>query len=118
MRKINKDHAKIDFTKSAVEIVNLIRGMNPAPIAYTALDGNKINVYRAEKAVLNEEETLYSQEAVCGQVLSDKPKRGLLVKCADGAVKLTEVQAAGGKRISGGDFVNGRKARQGQVFEC
>ncbi len=118
VRKINKDHAKIDFTKSAVEIVNLIRGMNPAPIAYTALDGNKINVYRAEKAVLNEEETLYSQEAVCGQVLSDKPKRGLLVKCADGAVKLTEVQAAGGKRISGGDFVNGRKARQGQVFEC
>ena len=118
VRKINKDHAKIDFTKSAVEIVNLIRGMNPAPIAYTALDGNKINVYRAEKAVLNEEETLYCQDAVCGQVLSDRPKRGLLVKCADGAVKLTEVQAAGGKRISGGDFVNGRKARQGQVFEC
>ena len=118
VRKINKDHAKIDFTKSMAEIVNLIRGMNPAPIAYTELDGNKINVYRAEKAVLTEEEIAYMQDAVCGQVLSDKAKRGLLVKCADGAVKLTEVQAAGGKRISGGDFVNGRKARQGQVFTC
>ena len=118
VRKISKDHAKIDFTKPANEIINLIRGMNPAPIAYTELEGNKINVYRAERAVLNEEETLYAQDAVCGQVLSDKPKRGLLVKCADGAVKLTEVQAAGGKRISGGDFVNGRKARQGQVFTC
>jgi methionyl-tRNA formyltransferase len=118
VRKINKDHAKIDFTKPAQEIVNLIRGMNPAPIAYTELEGAKINVYRAEKAVLNEEENAYCQDAVCGQVLSDKAKRGLLVKCADGAVKLTEVQAAGGKRISGGDFVNGRKARQGQVFTC
>ena len=118
VRKINKDQAKIDFAKPAAEIINLIRGMNPAPIAYTVLDGNKINVYRAEKAVLNEEETLYMQDAVLGQVLSDKPKRGLLVKCADGAVKLTEVQAAGGKRISGGDFINGRKARQGQVFGC
>lgn len=118
VRKINKDQAKIDFAKPAAEIINLVRGMNPAPIAYTVLDGNKINVYRAEKAVLNEEETLYMQDAAFGQVLSDKPKRGLLVKCADGAVKLTEVQAAGGKRISGGDFVNGRKARQGQVFGC
>ena len=118
VRKINKDHAKIDFTKPMAEIVNLIRGMNPAPIAYTELDGNKINVYRAEKAVLTDEEIAYAQEAVCGQVLSDKAKRGLLVKCADGAVKLTEVQAAGSKRISGGDFVNGRKARQGQVFTC
>ena len=56
--------------------------------------------------------------AQIGEVLSDKPKRGLLVKCADGAVKLTEVQAAGGKRISGGDFINGRKAKKGDIFEC
>ena len=118
VRKINKEQAKIDFAKPACEIVNLIRGMNPAPIAYTVLEGNKINVYRAEKAILNEEETARLQGAAFGEVLSDKPKRGLLVKCADGAVKLTEVQAAGGKRIAGGDFVNGRKARQGQVFEC
>ena len=58
------------------------------------------------------------ENAAFGEVLSDKPKRGLLVKCADGAVKLLEVQAAGGKRISGGDFLNGRKAQKGQVFTC
>ena len=57
VRKINKDHAKIDFSKTTKEIVDLIRGMNPAPIAYTQLAENKINVYRAEKAELNEEET-------------------------------------------------------------
>ena len=118
VRKINKDHAKIDFAKSATEIVNLVRGMNPAPVAYALLGEDKINVYRAEKAVLNEEETAALAGAQIGEVLSDKPKRGLLIKCGDGAVKLTEVQAAGGKRISGGDFLNGRKARKGQVFTC
>ena len=118
VRKISKDHAKVDFNKSVREVVDLIRGMNPAPVAYTELDGNKINLYRAETAVLTEEELAVFSQAVCGEVLSDKPKRGLLVKCADGAVKITEVQAAGGKRISGGDFINGRKAKKGQVFVC
>ncbi len=118
VRKINKDHAKIDFHKTAQEIIDLVRGMNPAPIAFTELVDNKINVYKAEKAVLTDEETLALQTAQIGEVLSDKPKRGLLVKCADGAVRLMEVQAAGGKRISGGDFLNGRKAQKGQVFTC
>ncbi|MBQ8657944.1 MAG: methionyl-tRNA formyltransferase [Clostridia bacterium] len=114
VRKIHKEQAKIDFTKTAKEIVDLVRGMNPAPVAYTALDGNKINVYLAEKASLEEGE----ENAACGEVLSESVKRGLVVKCGDGAVKLLEVQAAGGKRMKGGDFLNGRKARKGQVLEC
>lgn len=117
-RKIGKEHAKIDFSKTAAEIVNLVRGMNPAPVAYTELEGDKINVYLAEKVTLNEEEAAACVAAEIGEVLTDKPKRGLLVKCADGAVKLTELQAAGGKRLSGGDFLNGRKAKKGQVFTC
>jgi methionyl-tRNA formyltransferase len=114
VRKIGKEQAKIDFNKSAKEIVDLVRGMNPAPVAFTELDGNKINVYLAEKAELLDGEEL----AVCGEVLSESVKRGLVVKCGDGAVRLLEVQAAGGKRMKGGDFLNGRKARKGQVFVC
>ena len=118
VRKINKEHGKINFTKGVEEIVNIVRGMNPAPVAYAELEGNKINVSRAEKAALTDEENSALAAAQIGEVLSDKPKRGLLVKCADGAVKLLEVQAAGGKKISGGDFLNGRKAQKGQVFSC
>lgn len=118
VRKIDKEQAKIDFSKPCKEVVDLIRGMNPSPVAYTTLEGNSINVYRAERAILNEEEKETMENAVCGEVLSDRPKRGLLVKCKDGAVKLTEVQAAGGKKISGSDFLNGRKAKKGQVFVC
>ena len=114
VRKIGKEHAKIDFTKTAKEIVNLIRAMNPAPVAFGEIDGNKINVYSAEKAAPCEEEA----GAVCGEILTDSPKRGLLVKCSDGVVKLIEVQAAGGKKMGGGDFLNGRKVKKGQVFTC
>ncbi len=116
VRKIQKEQAQIDFQKSVEEIVNLVRGMNPAPVAFTSLGGNKINVYRAERAALNDEESALLAGASVGEVLSDKPKRGLLVKCGDGAVKLTEVQSAGGKRVSGGDFINGRKAQKGDIF--
>ena len=114
VRKISKEHAKIDFNKTAKEIVNLVRAMNPAPVAFGEVDGNKINVYAAEKAAPCAEEAA----AVCGEILTDSPKRGLLVKCKDGAVKLTSVQASGGKRMGGGDFLNGRKVKKGQVFTC
>ncbi len=113
-RKIHKEQAKIDFSKPAKEIVNLVRGMNPAPVAYTELEGVKINVYLAEPAPLLDGEEL----AKNGEVLSDSVKRGLVVKCGDGGVKLLQVQASGGKRMNGGDFLNGRKARKGQVFIC
>ena len=116
VRKIGKEHAKIDFTKTAKEIVDLVRGMNPAPVAYTQVDGLKINVYKAEKTELLDDEKAVYENAVFGEVLSDKVKRGLIVKCFDGAVKLVEVQAAGGKRMTGGDFLNGRKVQKGQVL--
>lgn len=117
-RKIQKEHAKLDFSQPVQTLVNLIRGMNPDPIAYTLLAGNKINVYRAECAQLTEDEAAVFEHAQLGEVLSDRPKRGLLVKCADGALKITEIQAPGGKRITGGEFLNGRKVQKGQVFEC
>lgn len=114
VRKINKEHAKINFHKTAREIVNLVRAMNPAPVAFAVIGENILNVYRAEKAALLEEE----RTAVCGEIVSESPKRGLIVKCGDGAVRLLEVQASGGKRMGGGDFLNGRKVQKGQVFTC
>lgn len=112
VRKIDKENAKIDFSKSAGEIVNLVRGMNPAPVAYAEIDGNKINIYSAEKTEFD------CESAVCGEIVCDIPKKGLIVKCADGFVKLCEVQLSGGKRMKGSDFLNGRKVKAGQVFVC
>ena len=118
VKKINKEQAKINFGKSAREIVNLVRGTNPAPVAFTKVGELTINVYRAEIALLSDSEKETWATAQIGEILSDSVKRGLLVKCLDGAVKLIEVQGAGGKRMSGNDFLNGRKVSKGQVCIC
>ncbi len=116
VRKINKEHALVSFAKEGKAIVDLIRGTNPAPIAYTLLNGEKVNLYRAKISLLSEEESLAAENARLGEVLFDKPKKGLVVKCQGGAVEILEAQAAGGKKMSGSDFLNGRKAQKGQVF--
>lgn len=111
VRKIHKEQAQIHFSDKADTIVNLVRAMNPAPVAYTQVNGNKLNVYRAEK-------TDFDAEGEIGEIVCDIPKKGLIVKCADGYIKLTEVQASGGKKMSGSDFLNGRKVKKGDLFTC
>ena len=113
-KKISKEHVKISFDRDVQSVVNLVRAANPAPVAYTALDGVTLNVYRAEPAEMLPE----YESAVFGEVVCDQPKKGLIVRCRGGAVKLTEVQASGGKRMKGSDFLNGKKIRKGQVLSC
>lgn len=115
VRKIGKEHAKIDFSRSAKEIVNLVRASNPAPVAYTQTEQGILNVYLAEAAEWTEEN---AASASVGEIVCDTPKKGLIVRCGDGFVKLLEVQAAGGKRMKGSDFLNGKKVAKGQVFVC
>lgn len=114
VRKIGKEHAKIDFLKSADEIVNLVRAMNPAPLAYASVNGLKINVYTAEKA-----DDIQAEESVkVGEIVSDIPKKGLIVKCGNGFVKILELQPSGGKKMRASDFLNGRKVKKGDVFNA
>lgn len=114
VRKIGKEHAKIDFFKSADEIVNLVRAMNPAPLAYASVNGLKINVFTAEKA-----DDIQAEESVkVGEIVSDIPKKGLIVKCGNGFLKILELQPSGGKKMRASDFLNGRKVKKGDVFNA
>ena len=63
------------------------------------------------------EELPYEGDEPFGTVLCATPKEGLMVKCSEGAVKILELQPAGGKRMSARDFCNGRKLEKGQRFE-
>ena len=106
--KITKEQAKIDFSLAGKKIVDLIRGMNPEPTAYFLAEGKPVNVYRASFLP-------YDGAEPCGTVLNI-PKKAA-VKCADGMVVLEEVRFAGGKNMSGGDAINGRKLVKGQVLQ-
>lgn len=101
---LDKQMAVIDWSKSAHEIDCLIRGLNPWPIALTTLSGERLKVFAAEKAAGNGE---------AGTVLEADPKKGLTVACGEGALKLTEIQLVGGKRMKATDFLRGHAIEVG-----
>lgn len=106
-KKINKDMARIDFKKPVEEIVRLIKAMSPEPAAYCLFGGAILNVFNARKADF------------CGEagevIFADK--RGVCVACGGGAVIFDELQLAGGKRMRGADFANGRKIKAGDKLD-
>lgn len=101
---LDKQMAVIDWSKSAHEIDCLIRGLNPWPIALTTLSGERLKVFAAEKA---------NGRGEPGTVLEADPKKGLTVACGEGALKLTEIQLVGGKRMKATDFLRGHAIEVG-----
>lgn len=107
-KKIAKEDARADFSQPAAKVCALINAMSPSPAAYANLAGAQVNFYRA----FEEPE----EDGTCGQVVR-ADKRGIVIKCGGGCVRITEAQFAGGKRLSAADIVNGRKISAGDIFE-
>jgi methionyl-tRNA formyltransferase len=93
-RKILKDEARIDWSKSAHEIDCHIRGLSPFPGAWTQANGERLKILYAEPA---------SGDGRPGVTLDD----ALTVACGDGAVKLHKVQRAGGKAMDAEALLKG-----------
>ena len=100
----------VDFTRPAAEVSALIRGLSPAPLAYAVCGGLSFNCYNACVVPLPE-------GAPAGMVVACSPKQGLIVACGEGAVRITELQPAGGKRMADTAFANGGKLREGARFD-
>lgn len=103
---IKKQMAEIDFTKPACRVHDLIRGMNPSPMAYTVLDGQPVKVIRSS---LDRCEGVDTEGASCGECIIADSKHGLFVKCGEGCIELCELQFAGSKRMEAKALLNGKK---------
>ena len=97
---LDKQIARLDFTKDAQTLHNLIRGLSPWPVAHTTVDGKLLKVHRA---------VLASGKGQPGEVVDSKK---FIVACKEGALELLEVQLEGGKRMKGEDFLRGRKPKK------
>ena len=95
--KLFRENTKLDFDRSAQDVHNKIRGLNPFPKAWCNYNGEKMNVYKSEVV------TGYRLEP--GELTWDDGK--LIVGCGSGAVELKEIQLPGTKKLSGQDFANG-----------
>lgn len=102
---LTKEDGLIDWTRTADSIVNLIRAMDPWPVAWTELSSGALKVWKARRA---SGDAPGCQTALPGTIVCADPKRGLFVACGDGCVELLEVQAPGGKRMTAADFLRGK----------
>jgi len=104
--KFSKAEARIDWTRSAVEICRQIRAFNPAPGAVTTLAGTTHKVWRAQTAAGAGEP---------GAVLS-ADATGIVIAAGGGAVRVLELQRAGGNRLAAAAFLNSAKLARGARF--
>jgi methionyl-tRNA formyltransferase len=98
--KISKDEAALDFTAPARDIGRKIRAFNPFPGAHASVNGTTIKLWNAE--VLDA-----GSSAQPGQVLAADAQHGIVVACGSGALRLTELQKPGGKRLAATEFIKG-----------
>jgi methionyl-tRNA formyltransferase len=95
--KIGKAEAAIDWTRPAAEIERRIRAFDPFPGCTAQMDGATLKLWRAELA---------QGGGAPGTVLAAAPD-GIVVACGTGALRLTELQKPGGRRLACADFLHG-----------
>ena len=101
-KMLTRDSGRIDLSAPRRVIHDLIRGTNPWPGAYALLGEEKLKLWRT---VLSDAEA--PAELPVGGLFGDA-KKGLFLRCADGALEITELQAPGGKKLDGKAFLRGK----------
>lgn len=111
-RKIDKSETRVDWTRPAAEVHNHIRGLSPFPGAWCEADiGGRTERLKLLRSTLSEG-TLSESMGESGGILDDR----LTVACGSGAVRLVEVQRAGGKPAAAKEFLRGAKIEKGMKF--
>lgn len=105
--KIAKDEAAIDWRREADEVDRRVRAFNPFPGAYSTLHGEPLKIWRAA--------VVPGSPAPPGTILR-ADAQGVVVACGAGALRATELQRAGGKRLAAADFLHGLALAAGERF--
>jgi methionyl-tRNA formyltransferase len=106
------DNAHIDWGKSWRQIDPLIRGCNPAPGAWTTLDGKTLKIFDAKPLPAKDPKGIAGK---MGEIVAVEPD-GFTVVCADGRFKVTRVQPADGKKIDAAEFTSAANLAAGARF--
>ena len=103
-QKLTKEEAGLDWALPAAELDRRVRGYCPVPGAWTRLGGETLKVWAA---------TPVTGSGTSGMVIA-ADRHGLTVACGEGALCITSLQPAGGKRLEASAFVAGRPGLAGQ----
>ena len=105
-RKIEKRESALDWSRPATEIARVVRAMRPVPGAATTFGGETLKVWRARPI---------DDIGVPGEILA-ADARGIVVACGEGALAVSELQRAGGKRLTAAEFLRGKPLARGARF--
>ena len=94
---LDKSMCPIDWSKTAQQIHNHVRGLHPWPVATAELGGSKFKIHAT---------AIVEGHGEPGQILG-LTKTGLVIACGDGAVEIRSLQAEGGKRMAAPDYFRG-----------
>jgi methionyl-tRNA formyltransferase len=106
--KIGRAEAAIRWNDDAVTIDRVVRALNPAPGAFATLQGATIKIWAAEPT---------EEAGPAGEILS-ADGNGLLVACGRGALRVRELQRAGGRRLAAASFLDGHPLAAGATFDA
>lgn len=98
--KLDKAEAKLDFSRPALALERQVRAFNPWPVAEGSIAGESLRIWAASAIEAD-------HQAAPGSVL-DAGRQGIDLACGEGALRITAVQRAGGKRIEARDYLNAR----------
>ncbi|GAA0683457.1 methionyl-tRNA formyltransferase [Dyella marensis] len=98
--KLDKAEAKLDFQRDALSLERQVRAFDPWPVAEGEIAGEPLRIWAAEAIARD-------HAAAPGSVLS-AGRDGIEIACGEGALRVTALQRAGGKRIGAADYLNAR----------
>ena len=107
-KMIDKKMGEVDWKKSAKEIEQLIRGLNPWPSAYTTYEGSTMKVWKTE--VLNE-----TSDKEPGTILK-VDKDGIRISTKDNVVLVKEIQMPGKKRVLVSEYIKGNNINTNTIL--
>lgn len=106
---LDRSMEHIDWSKTAQEVHNLIRGFNPAPSTFTKLpNGKSLKIWGSKMTDKN-------SAAAAGTVIATG-KHSFFVACGEGVLEITEVQPESKKRMPAQVFLNGRGVQEGDLL--
>lgn len=106
---LKREHEKIDWSRSAKELHNQIRGLNPWPGAFTTFRQENLKIWRSRVLPSNNLQTQPGEIVEVGNA-------GIVLQTGSGQILLQEVQPAGKRAMSARDFYLGRHAQVGELF--
>ena len=115
---LDKSIAKIDWeNKTAREIKNLVRGLNPIMGAYSFLNGKKVKFWKVDVLDDKEIDTENKENLENGTVLISDAKQGLFIKAKEGIIKVLEIQGENAKKMDIASFLRGNKIEKFEIFK-